>query len=205
MGVIVISSLIYFILGYLSGSIPFGLIVSRLFSLGNLREIGSGNIGATNVLRTGNKWAAILTLLFDAAKGALVITLVRQYDNYHLDYKIYIVALGAVLGHIFPVWLNFKGGKGVATVGGCTLALNIWVGLGLVGTWITIFIWRRVSSLSAIVATITAPIIAYAFGDYYLTCWFCLISPLVLFTHRTNIKRLLQKKEIGLDHVSHKK
>lgn len=202
---VIIMSLIYFILGYLSGSIPFGLIVSRLFNLGNLREIGSGNIGATNVLRTGNKWAAILTLLFDAAKGALVITLVRQYDGHDLDYKIYIVALGAVVGHIFPVWLNFRGGKGVATVGGCTLALNIWVGLGLVGTWIVIFIWQRVSSLSAIIATIMAPIIAYSLGDYHLACWFTFISPLVLFTHRTNIKRLLQKKEISLDHISNKK
>src|SRR5215469_14873509 len=147
-------------LGYLLGSIPFGLIFARAAGAGDVRKIGSGNIGATNVLRTGKKWAALATLLCDGGKGALAVILARVW---HGEAVAVIAGLGAFLGHLYPVWLNFKGGKGVATFLGVTLALYWPAGLLAAATWaVAAWIWR-ISSLSALIAAALAPAYMIAF------------------------------------------
>jgi glycerol-3-phosphate acyltransferase PlsY len=139
--------LVWAIAGYLLGSIPFGMVVARFMGLGNLREIGSGNIGATNVLRTGNKKAAALTLLFDAGKGAVIVLLARKFAT---EDAAQIAGLAAILGHCFPVWLKFKGGKGVATYFGLMIALSPVVGLAAGAIWLVVAAISRYSSLAAL-------------------------------------------------------
>src|SRR6202012_4981597 len=142
------------VLGYLLGTIPFGLFFTWVSGAGDVRKIGSGNIGATNVLRTGKKWAAAATLLCDAAKGAAAVLLARHFlDGYET-----FAALGAVLGHLFPVWLKFKGGKGVATYLGVCLALHWPVGLLVAATWLGAALVWRISSLSALIAIMLSPL-----------------------------------------------
>ncbi|HEU4550219.1 MAG TPA: glycerol-3-phosphate 1-O-acyltransferase PlsY [Rhizomicrobium sp.] len=180
------------LLGYLLGSVPFGLFFTRLSGAGDIRAVGSGNIGATNVLRTGKKWAAAATLLCDGAKGAVAVLAARAFLPPQADI---FAALGAVFGHLFPVWLNFKGGKGVATFLGVTLALYWPVGLLAAAIWLgAAFIWR-ISSLSALIAIALSPLLFLLFHreDYAATA--LLLSVLIYYMHRENIRRLMKGEE----------
>ncbi|KPL67333.1 glycerol-3-phosphate acyltransferase [Erythrobacter sp. SG61-1L] len=173
-------------LAYLLGSIPFGLLLTRLAGLGDVRQIGSGNIGATNVLRTGNKGLAALTLLLDLAKGAAAVLIVaRLFPGLQG-----LAALGVVLGHCFPVWLKFKGGKGVATAAGVCFGIGWPVGLAYAVVWIGMLALTRISSLSGMSAAIAAPVAAYALGYQAEFPWLVAISALVIWLHRANIARL---------------
>ena len=177
--------------GYLLGSIPFGLIFAKLAGLGDIRKIGSGNIGATNVLRSGRKGIAALTLLADMLKGTLAVWLAGRFGP---DPAI-IAGLGAFLGHCFPVWLKFKGGKGVATYVGVLAALVWKAALVFAGVWLATAIITRYSSLSALVATLAVPIALYWMGDIQVAELFVLMSALVWLFHRENIARLLSGAE----------
>lgn len=178
--------------GYLCGSVPFGLLFARLSGAGDIRQMGSGNIGATNVLRTGKKWAAAATFLADAAKGALAVLLLRFL--YGDDLAI-VAALGAVLGHLFPVWLGFKGGKGVSTFFGVTIAVFWPAGLIAGATWIAVAFAFRISSLSALVATALAPAYMLAFGKPHYAALALVLAAIIWIMHRGNIARLLRGEE----------
>ena len=178
-------------LGYLLGSIPFGLLFSYLSGAGDVRNIGSGNIGATNVLRTGKKWAAASTLLCDGAKGAAAVLLAR----YFLPGYETFAGLGAVLGHLFPVWLGFKGGKGVATFLGICLALYWPVGLLVAATWLGAALIWRVSSLSALIAIALSSAYFLMFHRYAYAALALPLSLLIYWMHRENIHRLLAGTE----------
>jgi len=177
-----------FVIAYTLGSIPFGLLWGYILGYGDIRKIGSGNIGATNALRTGSKLLGILTLICDAGKGFLAVWLCAYY--YNTEYAA-LAALFVILGHIFPVWLNFRGGKGVATAFGVFLALN-WMLAAIVCTlWLGVFLFTRTSSISAILSIGYSAIAAYLV-DTYFTALLCLcIACLIIFTHRSNIIRLL--------------
>jgi glycerol-3-phosphate acyltransferase PlsY len=184
--------------GYLLGSIPFGLIFARAAGAGDVRKIGSGNIGATNVLRTGKRWAALATLLCDGGKGAVAVIAARYW---HGEAVAVIAGLGAFLGHLFPIWLNFKGGKGVATFLGVTLALFWPVGLMALATWaLAAWIWRM-SSLSALIAAVLVPVYTLALqqwldGPYGLYVMLeIILAALILYMHRENISRILDGRE----------
>jgi len=179
--------LIWAVIGYLLGSVPYGIIVAKMLGLGNLRDIGSGNIGATNVLRTGNKKAAALTLLFDAGKGAVAVLLARAFAS---EDAVQIAALAAFLGHCFPVWLGFKGGKGVATHLGMMWALAWPIGLACCLTWLVIAAVFRYSSLAALLATGFAPAFAVFLGYGPLTVLLLALAVLVYIRHAANISRL---------------
>jgi len=180
------------VLGYLSGSIPFGLILTRAAGLGDIRQIGSGNIGATNVLRTGNRPVAAATLVLDALKAVLPILIARHFWG---EDAARLAALGAFLGHCFPVWLGFKGGKGVAVMIGSLLALNWPVGLIFCAVWLLIAFTRKMSSLAALTAAATAPIFAYVLGSERLALVVLALALLLFFQHRENIARLLKGTE----------
>ncbi|WP_374279666.1 glycerol-3-phosphate 1-O-acyltransferase PlsY [Novosphingobium sp.] len=173
-------------LGYLLGSVPFGLILTRLFDAGDLRQIGSGNIGATNVLRTGRKGLAASTLLLDGAKGFLAVWLAWRWWPEVAG----LAALGAVLGHCFPLWLGFKGGKGVATTLGVTLALGWQIGAAYAVTWLVMLALTRISSLSGMTAAVAAPVAAWLLGRAELVPVLAGIAALVIVLHRANIARL---------------
>ncbi|HEY2836677.1 MAG TPA: glycerol-3-phosphate 1-O-acyltransferase PlsY [Rhizomicrobium sp.] len=179
-------------LGYLLGSIPFGLIFAYLSGAGDVRKIGSGNIGATNVLRTGKKWAAAVTLLCDGLKGAAAVLLARDFLPPGCEV---FAALAAILGHLFPVWLGFKGGKGVATFLGVTIALYWPAGLGVAATWLLAALVWRISSLSALIAIALSPIYFYLFGHPAYAPLAALLAVLIFFMHRENIRRLLNGEE----------
>lgn len=179
--------LIWAVIGYLFGSIPSGVLLAKAMNLGNLREIGSGNIGATNVLRTGNKKAAALTLLFDAAKGAIPLLLARSFAG---EDAAQVAALSAFLGHCFPVWLNFKGGKGVATLIGIYLALYWPLGLAVCATWLACALISRYSSLSALLAAGLAPVWAAFLGEGSAILLGFVLGALTYARHWENIKRL---------------
>lgn len=178
-------------LGYALGSIPFGLILTSLSGAGDLRSIGSGNIGATNVLRTGRKGIAAATLLLDLLKALAAVLIARAVWPGHEA----LAALGAILGHCFPVWLRFKGGKGVASMMGASLALAWPIGLAYAATWLGLLAMTRISSLAGMTAAIVAPIAAWWLGrtDYALVL--AAIAVLVLVLHRGNIQRLLAGTE----------
>ncbi len=179
--------------GYFVGSIPFGLILTRLAGLGDIRAIGSGNIGATNVLRTGKKWLALATLLLDGGKGAAVVFVIKgMMDN---DILALIGGIGAVVGHNFPVWLKGKGGKGVATTLGVMLAAAPMVGLLACVTWAVTAAIFRISSLAALVALLLAPIYAFALGHHEQAVAFAALGILGWVRHRANIQRLLKGEE----------
>lgn len=183
------------VLGYLCGSIPFGLLLTRAVGI-DIRSIGSGNIGATNVLRTGNKPLAVATLLLDAAKGAAAVLIARYWLG--SENAAMIAGLAAFAGHIFPIWLRFKGGKGVATYIGVLLALNWIVGLIFLAVWLVIAFARRYSSLAAITAAATSPIFAYVVpgtGDLILPAACGLMSVILMLTHWQNIHRLWKNTE----------
>jgi len=177
--------------GYLIGSIPFGLILTRLAGLGDIRAIGSGNIGATNVLRTGNKGLAAATLLLDGAKGAVAVLLAGRYGP---DMAV-LAGGGAVIGHIAPVWLGFKGGKGVATALGVLTAISWPVGVLAALTWLGTAVLTRISSLSALIAIAAAPVYAWALADPQRAQLAAFIAVLVWLRHHENIRRLFKGQE----------
>lgn len=174
-------------LGYLIGSVPFGVLVARVMGLGDLRKIGSGNIGATNVLRTGNKRAAALTLLLDGGKGAGAVLLARALAG---EDAAQLAALAAFLGHCFPIWLAFRGGKGVATFLGIMLALAWPVGLAACATWLVVAVAMRYSSLAALLAAGMTPVWAVLLGHGTLTLLAMLLALLIYARHWGNIARL---------------
>jgi glycerol-3-phosphate acyltransferase PlsY len=175
------------VLAYLLGSVPFGVLVTRIMGLGDLRKIGSGNIGATNVLRTGNKGAALATLLLDGGKGAVAVLLARGLTG---EDAAQVAALGAFLGHLYPVWLRFKGGKGVATFLGTLLALAFPVGLAACATWLATALISRISSLSALVAAALAAIWAGVLGHGNMVYLIVILATFVFVRHLPNIERL---------------
>ncbi|MCL4117388.1 UNVERIFIED_CONTAM: hypothetical protein GTU68_058699 [Idotea baltica] len=180
------------ILAYLLGSIPFGMVLARVMGLGNLRDIGSGNIGATNVLRTGNKFAAFLTLVFDAGKGGIAVLIAHSLFG---AAAAQIAGLCAFLGHCFPVWLKFQGGKGVATFLGIVLALAFPVGIAACLTWLATAVLTRFSSLAALIAAASVPIWGYLFGNSTIIACTCFLAILIWARHKGNIERLLKGNE----------
>jgi len=175
------------LLAYLLGSVPFGLVMARLFGLGDIRAIGSGNIGATNVLRTGHRPAALLTLIGDAGKGAVAVLLARWWVG---ESAAGIAGLGALLGHLFPLYLGFRGGKGMATYLGTLLALSFWLGAAACATWAVVAVILRISSLAALAAAVLAPVFALIFYHWHGAVLVAGMSLLVIFKHRANIARL---------------
>lgn len=182
------------ILGYLLGSIPFGLVLTKAAGLGDIRSIGSGNIGATNVLRTGNKGLALATLLLDGGKGAVAVLLARWLVDEESAYL--IAGVAAVLGHNFPVWLKFKGGKGVATTLGTMLAAAPYVGLAACLTWLGVAMIFRYSSLAALIALAVAPLFAELMvHDHWVALAFLALAILGWIRHRANLARLKRGEE----------
>ncbi len=179
------------IASYLMGSIPFGLILTKIFLKKDIRKIGSGNIGATNALRTGNKFIGYSTLLLDIAKAIIPVIYVKI--NY--PELIYIASLCAFLGHVFPIWLKFKGGKGVATYVGILFSINIILGLIFVASWAIIFLLFKYSSLSSIIGSLSVPTYILITGQTNDAIFFAIMFILIFFTHRENIKRLKNKEE----------
>lgn len=178
--------------GYLLGSIPFGLVITRAAGLGDIRNIGSGNIGTTNVLRTGKKSLAAATLLGDALKGTVAVLIVNHL--YGMEMAL-VTGLGAFLGHLFPVWLKFKGGKGVATYLGILLGLYWPVAIAFAVIWVGMAALFRYSSLSALTASLATPILLYLFGQVQMAEMFALMSLLLWVKHHENIGRLVTGKE----------
>ncbi|MGL9778868.1 MAG: glycerol-3-phosphate 1-O-acyltransferase PlsY [Wolbachia sp.] len=183
---------IVLILSYILGSIPFSLIITRIKGI-NLREVGSGNIGATNVARTGNKCLAALALFLDSLKGFIAVYIAQQFCDNN-DFYTYVSAILAVLGHMFPIWLKFSGGKGVATTLGVLIAFNIPVALVFIFVWLAVFFTFRYSSLASLTATIVAVAWSFFFQrNLFLTL--LIIGALVFLKHHRNIVNLLQGKE----------
>ena len=183
--------LIIGIISYLMGSIPFGLILTKLFLNKDIREIGSGNIGATNVLRSGNKIVGYTTLIFDILKAVIPVIFVKIY---YTDF-LYLASLCAFLGHVFPVWLKFKGGKGVATYVGILFVINIYFGIIFALCWFVIFGITKFSSLSSLIASISIPVYLIITRNFDEIFFFIIMFVLIFFTHRENIKRLKNKEE----------
>ncbi|MGY3690371.1 glycerol-3-phosphate acyltransferase PlsY [Bradyrhizobium sp. USDA 3240] len=179
--------LVAFLIGYLLGSIPFGMILTRLAGTQDLRTIGSGNIGATNVLRTGHKGLAAATLIGDMLKGTVAVIIAGSIDGPNAAM---LAALGAFLGHLFPVWLRFRGGKGVATYIGVLLGLFWPAALIFAVIWIGTATTTRYSSLSALIAAFVTPLFLWWFGHNALASLFAVLTLLLFYTHRENIKRL---------------
>ena len=183
--------LIIGIISYLMGSIPFGLILTKLFLKKDIREIGSRNIGATNVLRSGNKIVGYTTLTLDILKAVIPVIFVKIY---YTD-VLYLASLSAFLGHVFPIWLKFKGGKGVATYVGILFAINIYFGIIFALCWFIIFGITKFSSLSSLIASISVPVYLLVTGQFKDIFFFIIMFVLIFFTHRENIKRLKNKEE----------
>ncbi len=179
-------------LTYLMGSIPFGIVITKVMGLGDLREIGSGNIGATNVLRTGSKSAAFLTVVLDAGKGAVAVLLASYFFGHTAAQ---IAGIFAFLGHLYPVWLNFKGGKGVAVFLGILLALNFWVGLAACLTWLATALVLRISSASALVSSLFAPVWVYLIDAKSGVMVAIILAVFIWVKHSENIKRILKGVE----------
>lgn len=189
-----------FISGYSIGSVPFGLLFTKMSGLGDIREVGSGNIGATNVLRTGKKGIAAATLFADIIKGVFAALLGTQFGP---DIAV-VAALGAFLGHLFPVWLKFQGGKGVATAIGIILALSWQTGLAAIGVWLLAAALFRYSSLAALLGAIAAPIAAWWLTTPQLVEFFAVVTILIWIRHYANIKRLLKGDEAKIGSKSDK-
>ena len=179
------------IISYLMGSIPFGLILTRVFLKKDIRDIGSGNIGATNALRTGNKLIGYTTLILDISKAIIPVI----YVKINFPELIFIASLCVFLGHVFPIWLKFKGGKGVATYVGILFSINILLGTIFIISWIVIFVLTRYSSLSSIIGAISIPLYLLLNGQSNNVIFFIIMFVLIFFTHRENIKRLKNKEE----------
>jgi glycerol-3-phosphate acyltransferase PlsY len=187
------------VLGYLLGTVPFGLVITRLAGLGDIRAIGSGNIGATNVLRTGKKGLAALTLLGDLGKGLASVLIGGIWGT---EFAI-VAGLGAFLGHLFPVWLGFKGGKGVATYLGILTGVAWPVGLAFAGTWLSVAYLTRYSSLAALSASVVTPLILALLGNWLAVGLFTVLTGLIFLRHHANITRLIKGEEsrIGAEKV----
>ena len=179
------------IISYLMGSIPFGLILTKVFLKKDIREIGSGNIGATNALRTGNKLIGYSTLILDVLKAVIPVL----YVKINFPDAVYISALSAFIGHVFPVWLKFKGGKGVATYVGILFSLNIIFGLVFGICWLIIFFISKYSSLSSLIGSLSIPVYILFFEGSENVFFYVIMFILIFFTHRENIKRLKNKEE----------
>ena len=179
------------IISYLMGSIPFGFILTKIFLKKDIREIGSGNIGATNALRTGNKLIGYSTLLLDVMKAILPVL----YVKINHPELIYIASLCAFLGHVFPIWLKFKGGKGVATYVGILFTINILLGFIFCVTWLLIFLISKYSSLSSLIGSLTIPVFIFFNDQMSNALFFGIMFVLIFYTHRENIKRLKNKEE----------
>ena len=182
--------LIIIIISYLLGSIPFGLLLTKLFLKKDIRNIGSGNIGATNVLRSGNKLIGYSTLFLDILKAILPVI----YVKYNYPDFIYISSLSVFLGHVFPIWLKFNGGKGVATYLGILFSINLMYGLVFGLTWIIIFVFSKYSSLSSLIGTLSIPVYLFITNGNQII-FFVIMFVLIFYTHRENIKRLKNKEE----------
>ncbi len=192
------------VLGYLCGSIPFGIILTRLAGTQDLRAIGSGNIGATNVLRTGRKDLAVLTLLLDALKGTFAV-LIAAWLWPTADTAIPVAlgaAFGAFTGHVFPVWLSFKGGKGVATFLGCLFGLQWQAGLAFIGIWLAVAVITRYSSAAALTASALTPVVLLLLGEGQKAALFAALALLLWFMHRANIFRLAGGTESKIGQVT---
>ena len=176
---------------YLLGSIPFGFILTKIFLKKDIRGIGSGNIGATNALRTGNKFVGYATLFFDIIKAVIPVI----YIKFNFTELLYIASLCAFLGHVFPIWLKFKGGKGVATYVGILFAINIYFGLIFIISWLITFAFSKFSSLSSLIGSISIPIYLLILAQFDQVIFFTIMFVLIFFTHRENIKRLKNKEE----------
>ena len=179
------------IISYLMGSIPFGFILTKIFLKKDIREIGSGNIGATNALRTGNKTIGYSTLVLDILKAVIPVIYVKIF---YQDF-LYITSLCAFLGHVFPIWLKFKGGKGVATYVGILFAINIYFGIIFAISWLITFFVSKYSSLSSLVGAVSIPIYSLILSQFDQGIFFTIMFVLIFFTHRENIKRLKNKEE----------
>lgn len=185
------------LLGYLAGSIPFGLVLTMASGLGDIRKIGSGNIGATNVLRTGRKDLALLTLIFDAGKAGFIALLCRDlFDSQSMGL---LAGAMAIIGHNFPVWLNFKGGKGVASTLGLMLAMTPITGVLTCLTWLGMAMFKHYSSLSALMALALAPLYAWIFNSYTSALFYLGLTLLSFYRHRSNIVRLWQGTETKIN------
>ena len=179
------------IISYLMGSIPFGFLLTKFFLKKDIREIGSGNIGATNALRTGNKFIGYLTLILDIIKAVIPVIYVKI--NY--PELIFLASLSAFLGHVFPIWLKFKGGKGVATYVGILFSINLLFGIIFAISWGLIFLLSKYSSLSSLIASLSIPIYVLIIGQVNSAIFFGIMFILIFYTHRENIKRLKSKEE----------
>ena len=179
------------IISYLLGSIPFGFLLTRIFLKKDIREIGSGNIGATNALRTGNKSIGYATLILDIIKAVIPVIFVKVY---FIEY-LYIASLSVFLGHVFPVWLKFKGGKGVATYVGILCCIDIYLGVAFGILWFTTFLIFKYSSLSSLIGSLSIPIINFFILKSDVIFFFIIMFVLIFYTHRENIKRLLNHNE----------
>ena len=188
----ILQALFALALGYLLGSVPWGLLLTRAAGLGDIRRIGSGNIGATNVLRTGNKVLAAATLALDLGKGVAALLLAAALWG---EVPGLVAGFGAMLGHAFPVWLGFRGGKGVATGGGVLIAAAWWLGLATLAVWLAVALATRISSAGALAACVAAPVIALLAGRVDLALFSAGIAVLVAWRHRPNIARLLAGTE----------
>lgn len=195
------STLIIFLIVVISfglGSIPFGFILSKAFLGIDPREIGSGNIGATNVLRTGHKYLAISTLLLDALKGVVAIYICRKLLPLSSGMETYLAGLSAIIGHMYTPWLGFKGGKGAATAAGALFTLSWPVGLCTMVTWFLTITTTRYSSLATLVGAISMPLYAAYVGDTYLILWCLIVTIIVTLKHKENIYRLIQGRELRI-------
>ena len=182
---------IIILVSYLSGSIPFGFLLTKIFLKKDIRDIGSGNIGATNALRTGNKIVGYSTLFLDVIKAVIPVLFVKIY---YIEY-LYIASLSVFLGHVFPIWLKFKGGKGVATYVGILCCLNIYLGISFGIVWLITFLIFKYSSLSSLLGSFSIPIISYFVLKDEVFFFFVIMFVLIFYTHRENIKRLLNSSE----------
>ena len=176
---------------YLMGSIPFGFVLTKVFLKKDIRDIGSGNIGATNALRTGNKFVGYITLILDISKAVIPVIFVK----FNYPDLLFIASLCAFLGHVFPIWLKFKGGKGVATYVGILFSINIILGAVFVISWLIVFVITKYSSLSSIMGTMIVPGYLLITGQNNNIIFFAIMFVLIFFTHRENIKRLKNKEE----------
>ena len=183
--------LIVGIISYLMGSIPFGLILTKIFLKKDIRKIGSGNIGATNVLRTGNKTIGYLTLVLDVLKAIIPVI----YIKLQFPELVYVSSLSVFIGHVFPVWLKFIGGKGVATYVGILFSINYIFGALFVFSWLIIFFISKYSSLGSVLSTLLIPIFIFLNSNYENEYFFIIMFVLIFYTHRENVKRLINKEE----------
>ena len=180
-----------FLVSYLMGSIPFGYILTKIFLKKDIREIGSGNIGATNALRTGNKSIAYLTLTLDVLKAVIPLLFIKiNYPD-----LIHVSALSIFIGHVFPIWMKFKGGKGVATYVGILFCLSLNLGILFIFSWLIIFFISKYSSLGSILSSLIIPIFIFFNSNYEIEYFFIIMFVFILYTHRENVKRLINKEE----------